>query len=62
MPKLTDLDAVQMFLDGVDEIRTSCAKSGFIHVWISDGTIRYVNVEKPPARRKQPDQQEEDIA
>lgn len=53
MPKLTDLEAVQMFLDGVDEIRTSEARSGFIHVWISDGTIRYVNAEKPPVSRRQ---------
>ena len=49
---MTDEEAIEQVKAGLEEIRESPTKYGQVHIIVTGGEIRFVNVEKPPKCRK----------
>lgn len=45
---MTDEEAIEQVKAGLEEIRESPTKYGQVHIIVTGGEIRFVNVEKPP--------------
>lgn len=45
---MTDEEAIELVKAGLEEIRESPTKYGQVHIIVTGGEIRFVNVEKPP--------------
>lgn len=53
---MTDQEAIEQVKAALEEIRESSSKYGEVEIIVSGGEVKFVNVTKPPAIRKDKDQ------